>query len=156
VGGFFAVLVVLAIIGWLAWKVIETRRALETTSVLTHYAPEQAIQIISGGFSGARPPAWTNASGAGHINKRRRGPHGGITMSIDIEPLWDDGCRITMWTSDSRRCAWLPIVICQAGVVSERKKAIARLLAEPDPRQLAADGDGTSMQFADRANSQYW
>lgn len=87
---------------------------------------------------------------------RRRGPHGGITMSIDIVPLADGGCRITMWTSDSRRCAWLPIVISQAGVVSERKKAIARLLAEPDPRQLAADSDGMSMQFAGRANSQYW
>jgi hypothetical protein len=144
VGGFVAVLVGLAIVGFVVWQFIESRNALATTSVLTRYTPEQAAQLINGAFGGARSVLWTNTSGEGTINKRHRGHRGGITMAITIEPLPDGGCRIDMWASE--HLEYLLVFVNFAGVVNRRKKAIARLLAEPDTRQLVAANGGTSVR----------
>jgi len=154
VGGFFAVLVVLAIVGFLVWQFIESRNAVATSSVLTRYPPQQAAQVINGAFGGARSVLWTNASGEGTINKRRRGYHDGITMSIDIVPLPEGGCRVDMWASQTWSYVWLPVVVNMAGVVNRRKKAIARLLAEPDTGQLVTADGGTSVQPGSRAGNQ--
>lgn len=153
-GGFFAVLVVLAIVGFLVWQFIESRNAVATSSVLTRYPPQQAAQVINGAFGGARSVLWTNASGEGTINKRRRGYHDGITMSIDIVPLPEGGCRVDMWASQTWSYVWLPVVVNMAGVVNRRKKAIARLLAEPDTGQLVTADGGTSVQPGSRAGNQ--
>jgi len=65
-------------------------------------------------FGGTRSLVWTNVRGEVAINKRARGPHGGITMSIDIKPLSAGGCRVDMWTSNNWHYVWLPMVINQA------------------------------------------
>lgn len=67
-------------------------------------------------------------------------------MSIDIEPLPDGGCRIDMWAS--RYLTYLLFFVNMAGVVTRRKRAIAKLLAEPDTQQLVAANGGTSVQPA--------
>jgi hypothetical protein len=146
VGGFLVVLVVLAIIGLFVWQFIESRQALATSSMLTRYTPEQAAQLIHSAFGGARSVLWTNTKGRGTINKRRRGWKGGVTMSIEIEPLPDGGCRIDMWAS--QYVEYLPFFVNMAGVVTRRKRAIAKLLAEPDTQQLVATNGGTSVQPA--------
>jgi len=144
VAGFLVVLVVLGIIGLFAWQFIESRRALATTSVLTRYSPEQAAQLIHSAFGGARSVLWANTKGRGTINRRRRGWKGGITMSIDIEPLPDGGCRIDMWAS--QYVEYLPLFVTFASVVTRRKRAIAKLLAEPETQRLVAANGGTSVQ----------
>jgi len=144
VGGFVAVLAGLAIVAFVVWQFVESRNALATTSVLTRYTPEQAAQLINGAFGGARSVLWTSTSGEGTINKRHRGHRGGITMSITIEPLPDGGCRIDMWASE--HLEYMLVFVNFAGVVNRRKKAIARLLAEPDTRQLVASNGGTSVR----------
>ncbi|ROO61552.1 hypothetical protein EDC02_3492 [Micromonospora sp. Llam0] len=64
---------------------------------------------------------------------RRRGVRGGITMSIDIEPLPGGGTRVDMWASGT--VVYLGFLVNFAGVVNRRKRAIARRLTA----ELAAD-----------------
>lgn len=117
VAGFVAVFI---------WQLVESRNALATTSITTHLPPQQVAQLIESAFSGARSILWTTTSGPGTINMRRRGFRGGITMSIDIEPLPEGGCRVDMWASET--VVYLGVLHNFAGVVNRRKRAIARLL----------------------------
>ena len=123
---FLCVLAVIGLVGFLAWQFIETRNATETMSVRTNYDPNQTAEIINNAFTGVREVLWANASGPGTINKRRRGKDGGITMSIDIEPLPDGGSQVDMWASETN--VYLGLLVNFAGVVNRRKKAIARML----------------------------
>jgi hypothetical protein len=131
----FFVIIVLAFIGVIVWQYVESQHAVATTSVLTRYTPEQAAEIIMGAFGGARSVLWTRASGPGTINMRRRGRAQGITMSIDLTPEANGVTRIDMWSSAYSH--YLGVLIGFAGVVNRRKRAIGRLLAEPDTAQLA-------------------
>lgn len=138
------VLLILLFVGGCVWQFIETRHALRTDSVLTRYTPQQAMQTIEDAFGGVRSVLWTNVRGPGRINKRRRGYKGGVTMSIDIEPLPDGGCRIDMWASAGYE--YMGLLLNFAGVVNRRKRAIGRLLSQPNTaRVVAANGD-TSVQ----------
>ncbi|MFY1637204.1 hypothetical protein ACN27F_28690 [Solwaraspora sp. WMMB335] len=120
----FAVVVVpIAIIGW---QLYETRQAVATTTVESPCEPAQVAQIIRDAFGGPRAVLWTTTSGPGMINMRRRGVHGGITMSIDIEPLSGGGTRVDMWASGT--VVYLGLLVNFAGVVNRRKRAIARRL----------------------------
>jgi hypothetical protein len=130
-------LAILIILGVLAWQFLEGRKALATTSVRTRYTPEQAAGIIGTAFGGVRSVLWTDTAGPGTINKRRVGARGGITMSIAIEPLPDGGCRIDMWAS--RYAELMMVLVNFAGVVNRRKRAIIRMLIEPDTQQFATE-----------------
>jgi hypothetical protein len=132
--GFFVVLLLFAAI--VVWQFIEGRKALATTSVITRYTPDQAVEAINGVFGGARSALWTTTSGPGMLNRRRRGVHRGITMSIDITPQGEGVTRIDMWAS--QYTVYLLVLVNFAGVVNRRKRAIGRLLAEPDTQQLAS------------------
>jgi len=128
-GGFLVFLVIIGFIGLFVWQFLEGKKAVATTSLVTRYQPEQAAQMISGAFGGGRSVIWTGANGPGTINMRRRGIHRGITMSIDIVPLPQGGCRVDMWASQYAEV--LVFLVNFASVVNRRKKAIARMLAEP-------------------------
>lgn len=132
--GFF--ILILVVVGLFVWQFIASRRALATTSILTRYSPQQAAQTIDTAFGGARSALWTNVSGPGTINKRRRGYRGGITMSIDMTREANGVTRIDMWASTYYQ--YLPFFANFAGSVNSRKRAITRMLAEPDTQQLAA------------------
>ncbi|MDG4765035.1 hypothetical protein O7632_13135 [Solwaraspora sp. WMMD406] len=120
----FAVVVVpIAIIGW---QLYETRQAVATTTVDSPYEPAQVAQIIRDAFGGPRAVLWTTTGGPGTINMRRRGVRGGITMSIDIEPLSGGGTRVDMWASGT--VVYFGFLVNFAGVVNRRKRAIARRL----------------------------
>lgn len=135
----FLVLLILGFVGILVWQFIETRNALATTSVVSRHTPEQSAQLIDTAFGGARSMLWTNTSGPGTINKRRRGWKHGITMSITIEPLPEGGSRVDMWAS--QYVQYFVVLANMAGVVSRRKRAIARILAEPGNQPaLSANG----------------
>lgn len=134
-GGVVVVLIILAIVAFLGWQFAEGKRALATTQVESRYTPEETAQIVDGAFGGARSVLWANTSGPGTINKRRRGYRGGITMSIDIEPSPDGGSRVNMWASE--HLEYLVFLVNFAGVVNRRKRAIARLLAEPNSLRSA-------------------
>jgi hypothetical protein len=123
---FVCVLLVIGILGVLVWQYSETKRAVDTTSVSSPHDRQQTIEIINTAFDGARSILWTDASGPGTLNKRRRGTRGGITMSIDIEPLSGGGSRVDMWASQTN--SYLGVFVNFAGVVNRRKKAIVRLL----------------------------
>lgn len=147
----FLVVLLLAIIGIWVWQFIETRNALATTSVVSRYPREQSAQLISNAFDGARTVLWTTASGPGDINMRRRGYKGGITMSIDIQPLPDGGSRVDMWASH-----YLGYLLLAnfAGVVNRRKKAIGRMLTESVSQQGLSDGnDQASLPQSDPQSS---
>lgn len=117
-------LLVLAFVGFLVWQFIASRRAVATTVVQSPHPPQQVTQIVNGAFGGVRSTLWVRASGPGAVNMRRKGINGGITMSIDIEPLPGGGSRIDMWTSaaDER----LLFFVNFAGSVNSRKRAIER------------------------------
>lgn len=124
--GFVIVVVVLAFVGLLVWQYMATKNALATTRVESRYTPQQATEMAMGAFGGARSALWTDTSGPGSINKRRRGKDGGITMSIAIEPLANGGSAVEMWASTYNQ---MFIVLANfAGAVNSRKKAIARTL----------------------------
>jgi hypothetical protein len=125
------VLLVVGIVASFVWQYIETRGAEATTTVDTSYDPGQAAQIIETAFSGARSVLWTDASGPGTLNKRRRGVRSGITMSIGIEPLPDGGSHVAMWASET--VIYLGFLVNFAGVVNRRKRAIIRLLSDATP-----------------------
>jgi hypothetical protein len=93
---------------------------------------------------GARSAVWTNGSGAGAINSRHRGPRDAITMSIDIAPPAESGCRADMWASKTWHYTCLPFVTNQAEVLCNRMKAIPRLLDKPNTAQLLAGYRDTS------------
>lgn len=133
--GFFVV-VLLLFAAFVIWQFIESRKAVATTSVITRYTPAQAVAIINGAFGGARSALWTTTSGPGMLNQRRRGVNRGITMSIDITPQGEGVTRIDMWASQFT--VFMLVLVNFAGVVNRRKRAIARLLAEPDTQQLAS------------------
>jgi hypothetical protein len=126
VGGFVCVLLVVGLIGVLVWQFIETKNALATTTIDTAHAPAETAQIVTSAFTGARAVLWANSSGPGTFNLRRRGVRGGITMSIDIEPLANGGSRVDMWASQTT--IYLGVLVNFAGVVNRRKKAIMRSL----------------------------
>lgn len=125
-GGFIVVLVVLAFIGIFVWQFQESKKALGTTSVRSLYDPRRTTELVMGAFGGARGMLWTDASGPGGINKRRRGKGNGITMSIDIKPTSGGGSQVDMWASETN--LYLVFFVNFAGVVNRRKKAIAALL----------------------------
>jgi hypothetical protein len=147
-GGFLAFLVIIGFIGCFVWQFREGKRAVATTSLVTRNQPEQAAQVINGAFGGPRSVIWTKTSGPGSINMRRRGIHRGITMSIDIEPLPQGGCRVDMWASEFTEV--LVVMVNFAGVVNRRKKAIARMLAEPAAQHAAVGTGVPSHRPADR------
>jgi len=126
VEGFTCVLLIGALIGILVWQFAETRRAVATTSIRTAYPPAEAVRIVADAFSGGRAMLWTDATGPGTLNKRRRGVRGGITMSIDIEPLPSGGSRVDMWASQT--VTYLGVLVNFAGVVNRRKNAITQSL----------------------------
>lgn len=128
-GGLIIFVLVLGVIGFLAWQFMEGRRALATTSVVTPHTPAEAVPLISSAFDGSRALLWTETSGPGSINMRRRGYRRGITMSIDIVPLPAGGSRIDMWAS--QYLEYFLVLVNFAGVVNRRKKAIARIIAGP-------------------------
>jgi hypothetical protein len=136
----FIVLIILVFIGIVIWQFIEGQNATATTSVLTRYTPQQAAQIIDSAFGGARSMLWTKAKGPGNINRRRRGIRGGITMSIDLTPQQDGMTRVDMWASET--VVYLLVLHNFAGPVNRRKRAIGRLLAEPQAQQLAPQPQG--------------
>ena len=150
-GGFILFLLAIAIIGIWVWQFIETRNALATTSVISRHTPGQAAQLIEAAFDGARSVLWASTPGPAAINMRRRGYKGGITMSIDIEALPDGGSRVDMWASKYLEYF---LIANFAGVVNRRKKAIARILTEPDSRQALAGNSLAGIQGADEAGSQ--
>ena len=119
-------LIVVAILALLIWQFIATRHALATTVVRSPMPPEEVIRAIDGAFGGARSVLWTNESGPGMINKRRRGKDRGITMSIDVEPATDGGSQLSMWACHYTE--YLGLFANMAGSVNSRKKAIARLV----------------------------
>jgi hypothetical protein len=82
-GSFVIILMILAFVGLLVWQFMATKNALATTRVESRCPPHEAANVVIGAFGGARGALWTDASGPGSINKRRRGKDGGITMSID-------------------------------------------------------------------------
>jgi hypothetical protein len=131
----FFVILVIVFVGVIVWQYVESQRAVATTSVLTRYTPQQTAEIIAGAFGGARSVLWTRASGPGAINMRRRGRAQGITMSIDLTPEANGVTRVDMWASAYAN--YLGVLVNFAGVVNRRKRAIGRLLAEPDTSQLA-------------------
>lgn len=152
----FLVLLILGFVGILVWQFIETRNALATTSVVSRHAPEQPAQLIDAAFGGARSMLWTNTSGPGTINRRRRGWKHGITMSNTIEPVPEGGARIDMWASQYTQ--YLFVLANFAGVVNRRKRAIARILAEPFSQPvLSANGQAgiqANHQAYDQAETQ--
>ena len=127
-GGFVLFLIVVGLIGCLVWQFVETRNALATTAFSTGYEPADVATIVHEAFGGPRAVLWTAAAGPGAINMRRRGFRGGITMSIDIEPVPGGGSRVDMWASDT--VVYLLVLVNFAGVVNRRKKAIQRALTE--------------------------
>lgn len=145
-GVFLFVLFVLAVIGCYVWQFIESRFALATTPVLTQYTPEQAAQIIDESFGGARGVMWPRTNGRGQINRRRRGYRQGITLSFDIEPLPDGTTRVDMWVSQ-----YVSILLLAnfGGAAARRKRAIGRLLAEPDSGQPAVQAEGIQAEAQD-------
>ena len=124
---FFCVVLVLGLVGLLVWQFVATRKAVDTTSVRSPYDPRRTAQIISSAFTGARGILWTDATGPGAINKRRRGKDRGITMSIDIESHPSGGSEVSMWASQTN--VYFGIFANFAGSVNGRKNAIARLLS---------------------------
>jgi hypothetical protein len=123
-------MIVIGIFAILIWQFVESRNAVATTAVTTPLPPQRVAQIVESAFTGARSILWTNTAGPGMINKRRRGHRGGITMSIDIEPV-PGGSRVDMWASQT--VVYLGFIHNFAGVVNRRKRAIARLLAVGGP-----------------------
>ncbi|GAA4263581.1 hypothetical protein [Dactylosporangium darangshiense] len=128
--GFFCFVLVAGIVGVLVWQFIETRKALETTTVQTASSPAQVAQIVREAFTGPIALLWTTTSGPGSINMRRRGVRGGITMSIDIEPRPGGGSQVEMWASET--VVYLGVLVNFAGVVNRRKNAIERRLTSPE------------------------
>jgi hypothetical protein len=128
---FFCVVLVLGIIGFFVWQFIETRNAIATTEILSNHDAQRTAQIIGNAFTGARAMLWTDASGPGTINKRRRGVRGGITMSIAIEPRPAGGARVRMWASETN--VYVGVLVNFAGVVNRRKKAMPSCSAPDDP-----------------------
>jgi hypothetical protein len=122
---------VAGLLGVLVWQFIESRRAEATTSIDSVYEPAQAAQIVRDAFTGPRAILWTAVNGPGTINMRRRGIHGGITMSITIEPRPRGGSRVDMWASNT--VIYLGLLVNFAGVVNRRKTAIMRGLAPAQP-----------------------
>lgn len=120
-------LLVIVPIGIVVWQLVETQKAVSTTTVETTHSPAEAAQIVRGAFAGPRAVLWTGASGPGTINMRRRGVRGGITMSITIEPRPGGGSQVDMWASDT--AIYFGFLVNFAGVVNRRKNAIGRLLA---------------------------
>jgi hypothetical protein len=137
---FFVILIIL-IVAFAAWQLAQGRRAVATTSVLTRYTEQQAVDIIQRAFSGgAKSLLWTDNGGPGRINKRRRagtmrGVKQSITMSINITPESNGLLRIDMCASEW--ASYLGVFVNFAGAVVSREKAIARMLAEPDTAHLA-------------------
>lgn len=129
-------LVVIAIVGILAWQLYETRQAVAMTTVETRYDTAQAAELVEQAFSGPRAVLWTSAGGPGTLNKRRRGVRGGITMAIGIEARPGGGSLVRMWASET--VVYLGFLVNFAGVVNRRKRAIARLLT--GPAQVAQRG----------------
>ncbi|WP_238009513.1 hypothetical protein KZZ52_27065 [Dactylosporangium sp. AC04546] len=123
----FCVLAIAGLAGFIVWQFLETRNAVDTMTVRSPHDPQQTARIIHDAFTGVREVLWTDTSGPGAINKRRRGKDGGITMSIDIDPLPDGGAKVSMWASQTN--VYFGFLVNFAGVVNRRKKAIARLLA---------------------------
>jgi len=126
VEGFLCFTLIAGLVGIFVWQFVETRRAVATTSVETAYEPAKVAQIVRSAFTGPRAVLWSAATGPGMINMRRRGVHGGITMSIDIEPRPGGGSRVDMWASDT--VVYLGTLANFAGVVNRRKNAIESLL----------------------------
>lgn len=133
--GFICFLFVAGLVGVLVWQFIETRGAVATTAIENAHSPAEAAQIVASAFSGARGVLWTTASGPGRINMRRRGIRGGITMSIDIAARQGGGSVVEMWASET--VVYLGIFVNFAGVVTRRKRAIARML---DAAEVSAAG----------------
>lgn len=126
--GFLCFAFVAGIVGFTAWQLIETRKAVATTTFETACDPVRAAQIVRDAFGGPRAVLWTTATGPGTINMRRRGVHGGITLSITVEPRPGGGSRVAMWAS--KTVVYFGFLANFAGVVNRRKKAIGRLLTE--------------------------
>ncbi|RAO13444.1 hypothetical protein [Micromonospora noduli] len=124
--GFLCFVGVTALVSFVVWQLIETRKAVATTTTETAYDPAQTAQIVRTAFGGPRAVLWTTASGPGTINMRRRGIHGGITMSVTIAPRPGGGSRVAMWASET--VIFFGFLVNFAGSVNGRKKAIGRLL----------------------------
>ncbi|MDG4772207.1 hypothetical protein [Solwaraspora sp. WMMD792] len=120
------IMLVVGPIAVLVWQLIETRNAVETTTIETTYDPAEVARIVRESFAGPRAVLWTAASGPGTINMRRRGFRGGITMSITVGRRSDGGSQVDMWASDT--IVYLGFLVNFAGVVNRRKRAIARRL----------------------------
>jgi hypothetical protein len=125
--GFALFLIFAALVAFLVWQFVETKNAVATLSVRSPHDPTRTAQIVDTAFGGARSILWTDVSGPGAINKRRRGKDGGITMSIDLEAMEAGGTRVDMWASQTN--VYLLMFVNFAGVVNRRKRAIARLLS---------------------------
>ena len=123
---YLCLLTVVGLIALLIWQFVESQRAVATTTIRTSYEPAEVAQVVRDAFSGPRSVLWTTASGPGMINMRRRGIHGGIVMSIDIESQPGGGSTVDMWASETVR--YLGVLVNFAGVVNRRKKAIERQL----------------------------
>lgn len=134
------VIIIILIVATFAWQFIQSRRAVATTSVLTRYTEQQVVHFIESVFQGGvKSLAWTNDRGPGRINKRRRagtlrGVKQSITMSINITREPNGVLRVDMWAS--AYATYLLLWVNFAGAVVSRKKAIAKVLAEPDAEQL--------------------
>jgi len=137
----FFVIFIILIGAFAAWQLVQSRRAVATTTVLTRYTEQEAIQKIQSAFSGGtKSLLWTDGRGPGRINKRRRagtlrGVKQSITMSIDITPQPSGLLRVDMWASEW--ASYLGIFVNFAGAVVSRKSAICKVLVEPDTAQLA-------------------
>ncbi|MFG1917503.1 hypothetical protein [Micromonospora sp. NPDC048898] len=118
--------VVAGLVGFAVWQLAQTRKAVATTTTETAYDPAEAAQIVRDAFGGVRAVLWTTASGPGTINMRRRGIHGGITMSVTITPRPAGGCRVAMWASETT--VFFGFLVNFAGEVNRRKTVIGRLL----------------------------
>ncbi|MEV0006396.1 hypothetical protein AB0H28_29510 [Micromonospora sp. NPDC050980] len=125
--GFLCFAFVAGMVGLIVWQFIETRKAVSTTTCETACDPARTAQIVRDAFGGPRTVLWTSATGPGTINMRRRGIHGGITMSITVAPRAGGGSQVAMWASETT--VYFVFLVNFAGVVNRRKRAIERLLA---------------------------
>ena len=121
------IIVVLTLAGILVWQFTQTKNALATTVVTTRKSVNDATTAVNGAFHGARGVLWTDDSGPGTLNKRRRGKDNGITMSITVEPSPTGGSKVSMWASQYNE--YFIFFANFAGSVNSRKKAIAQVLA---------------------------
>lgn len=122
----WVVVIGLGIVAFLVWQFLASRKALATSIVHSSRSPAEVAQAINSAFGGVRSVLWTDTNGPGMINRRRRGKGGGITISIDIEPVQGGGSEVHMWSSAGT--SYFGLFANFAGAVNSRKRAIARLV----------------------------